>query len=182
MEYERLIERFKECNTQYDLTNDNIFLMEHACIISLMEEDGAGIRPYEIIADFAKNNGINKVYDIGCAYGHQSEVFLNNNLDYVGIETTMSGQFWNNDKFSYIKKEYPFEIKAGSDEIAISVLCLTWNCYLYEGEKTLDEQLEALYRDFHHCILYAPKEMVSYISKYFKNVTEIGRSLYYFSK
>lgn len=182
MKYQRLYERSKYCLDKYFETNEVHYAMEEDCISHLFECEG--LQTYEKIANFAKSKGLNKVYDIGCACGHQSEVFLLSGLDYVGIEASPITNFWNADKFTYIKGYYPFEIKADSNDLAVSVLCLTWNCYLYEKEKTLQEQCEAqceaLQRDFKQCLLYMPKERVEFVSKYFKGYEQIDKNLYYF--
>jgi hypothetical protein len=97
----------------------------------------------------------------------------------VGIDDD-NHNFWNNDKFEFIIGNYPCAIPTKENDLGVSVLCLTWNCYLYEDD-TLTKQCEALQRDFEHCLLYIAEDKVEFISKYFKNVKEIGCNLYYFS-
>lgn len=177
MKYQRLLNRHKECLDLYEQTNDTRYLMEVDCIEHFFGV--SGLERYEAIMNFARNNNITRVFDIGCAYGHQSEVFLENSIDYVGIEAC-SDNFWNKDKFKYIQKEYPFKIDSKASDLAVSVLCLTWNCYLYEGEKTLTEQCEALQRDFKHCLLYLANDKIEFVLKYFKNHKKIDEDLYYF--
>ena len=179
IKYQNLYERAKYCMDKYFETKDIKYAMEEDCISHMFECEG--LKTYEKIANFAKENGFSKVFDIGCAIGHQSEVFLQSGLDYVGIEEAPVSEFWNADKFTYISKKYPFKIIAEPNkDLAVSVLCLTWNCYLYEKEKTLQEQCEALQRDFKHCLLYMPKEAVSFVSKYYKGCKNIEGHLYYF--
>ncbi|WP_279146366.1 MULTISPECIES: hypothetical protein [Clostridium] len=178
MRYPRLYTRSKKCIDLYKKTNDVKYAMEGDCIDSLYECEGFEI--YEKILKFAKDNNFKKIYDIGCAYGHQSEVFLNSAVDYVGIEACKFG-YWNSDKYHYINQEYPFKINAADNELAVSVLCLTWNCYLYEEEKTLKEQCQALQRDFKHCLLYIVKDKINYMKKYYKNSKIIEKGLIYFS-
>lgn len=178
MKYQRLYERGKYCLEKFFETNEKRYAMEEDCISHLFECEG--FQTYEAIADFAKEKGFNKVYDIGCAYGHQSEVFLQKEVGYVGIEEYPISDFWNADKFQYIEERYPLKIDAEVNDLAISVLCLTWNCYLYEKEKTLQEQCEALQRDFKQCLLYMAKDKVEFVSKYYKNYKEIGDGLFYF--
>ena len=90
-------------------------------------------KTYEVFAKIAKEKGFSRVFDIGTAFGLQSEVFLNEGIDYVGINDG-NLNFWNKDKFKYIVGEYPFKIEAKETDLAVSSLCLTWNCYLHEGE------------------------------------------------
>jgi hypothetical protein len=176
--YQRLADRAKECLELYRRTLDIKYLMEEYCIAHLFECQG--IDTYEQIASFCKERGIQRVVDIGCAYGHQSEVFLNEGIQYLGVDED-NGIFWNLDKFQYIVNRYPCELPIQKGDLGVSVLCLTWNCYLYEGEKTLKEQCEALQRDFEHCLLYMVPERVNFVHRYFKKVEEIGENLYYFS-
>lgn len=138
-------------------------------------------KTYKTILDVAKEKGANRIFDIGCAYGHQSEVFINSNIDYVGINDS-DEEFWNNDKYEYIVGKYPFKLNTNKNDIAVSVLCLTWNCYLIEGEKTLYEQLEQLSNDFDKIILYLPKDKIEYVLKYFPKYEHITDNIYYFEK
>lgn len=163
----------KEEDTQYHL-----IMMEEDCIAHFF--GAGGIEHYGAIASFCKENGVEKVIDIGCAYGHQSECFLEEGIDYVGVNTHDS-QFWNADQFQYITAHYPCELPAQKGDLAVSVLALTWNCYLYDKEKTLRQQCEALQRDFEHCLLYLTEEGKNALSKYFRVVQKIDRNLYYFS-
>ena len=73
--YQRLNERMNYCFNQYDLTEDYKFISEGDTIEHLLlleSEDNF----YQFASTFAKEKNINKVYDIGCAYCHQSEFFL----------------------------------------------------------------------------------------------------------
>lgn len=135
---------------------------------------------YEKIALFVKQIGAKRVIDIGCAFGHQSEVFLNEGIHYIGVDEHQI-PFWNAQKFDYIVGNYPCPLPVSDGDITVSVFCLTWNCYLHEREKTLKEQCEALQRDFQHCLLYLEKDKVEYVSRYFRNTERIDNKLYYFS-
>lgn len=152
--------------------------MEMDCIDHFFECEG--FRTYGQIALFCKENGIKRAIDIGCAYGHQSECFLIHGVDYVGVNESKLN-FWNQDTFKYVAGHYPCLLPTKSNDLAVSVLCLTWNCYLREGEKTLREQVEALQRDFSHCLLYITEDAKDFVSQYFKKVVKLGRNLYYFS-
>lgn len=171
--YERLLKRRQE------IKNDNNKDEESYCIDHFFECETA--KTYESILDVAKNKGYNRVFDIGCAYGHQSEVFFNSEIDYVGIDEYQV-DFWNIDKYKYIKGKYPFKISTRDKDIAISVLCLTWNCYLYEKEKTLKDQLEQLSNDFQSAILYLAKDKVDFVKEYFPMAEKIDENLFYFAK
>ena len=134
---------------------------------------------YQRISDFCLEKGFTRVIDIGCAYAHQNEIFKNDGVDYIGVDLDKLN-FWNKDKFNFIVNRYPFEFRSSSTDLAISILCLTWNCYLDEGEKTLKEQCEALSRDFNNVIIYATKEAIKYVSAYFNEYEIIGKGLAFF--
>lgn len=136
-------------------------------------------KTYETFAKVAKEKGFNRVFDIGTAFGLQSEVFLNEGIDYVGINDG-NLDFWNKDKFEYIVGEYPFKIEAKETDLAVSSLCLTWNCYLYEGEKTLSKQCNALSRDFDACLLYMQISNLDFVAKYFRGYEIIDKNIVYF--
>lgn len=170
--------RGEECFELYMRTKNMEYAMEEDCVTHFYE--CKGFETYEKILEFAKQNHFEKVYDVGCAYGHQSEIFLDSGVEYVGVNESEI-DYWNKDRFKYISNHYPFEIQAGIKDLAVSVLCLTWNCYLYENEKTLQEQCEALQRDFRHCLLYMSKDKIDFVKKYFKNCEVIEGNLVYFS-
>lgn len=176
--YQRLEDRIKELSDLYSKDKNVKHLMEDDCICHFLSYEGA--KTYETIAAFAKEHNIQRVVDIGCAYGHQSETFLQEGIHYIGVSDHQA-IFWNKDKFPYFVSAYPCELPVQSGDLAISVLCLTWNCYLYEGEKTLIEQCEALQRDFDHCLLYIQLDRLEFISRYFKKTKQVKGNLYYFS-
>lgn len=184
MKYQRLIDRRDELLTKgkklYLEGKDTIeYDMEIDCIDHFFE--AGGLKNYETIASFCKENNIDKVIDIGCAYAHQSECFLNSDIEYMGVNNH-SHKYWNSGQFQYITGNYPCELPVKSKDLAVSVLCLTWNCYLYEGEKTLIEQCKALKRDFDHCLLYVTNNGKEMMSRYFPTVKEVRGGFYYFSK
>ena len=111
-------------------------------------------------------------------------MFLNNNIKYIGINDYYL-DFWNYNKYDYIVREYPFEYESkyfevNYSDLPISVLCLTWNCYLYNGEETLRKQIEALSRDFRHCLLYMSKDKLDFVKQYYYGCKRLGESLMYF--
>lgn len=136
---------------------------------------------YGEIAKIAKQNQVNNIYDIGCATAYQSEVFKQENINYVGIEGYFTGKgYWNDNIFKYIEKPYPFKIDASKNDIAISKLCIGWNCFKFE-DNTYLKQLEALSRDFKTVILYTTGEFIDIAHKYFKEITKCSenyKSLY----
>jgi hypothetical protein len=156
----------------------------------LMEMDSidhfgaGGFEVYSSISSFCKENSIERVVDIGCAHGHQSEIFLQEEIDYVGIDQG-SQTFWNAENFTFISNSYPCELPLKKGDLGVSVLCLTWNCYLFEGETTLRKQCEALERDFDHCLLYMQADRIDFVCNYFKKVIKLQcqyGNLIYFSK
>lgn len=176
-DYTVLNDRIKELHDLYDESRDSIYLMEDDTLMHLFGCDG--LRRYEKIASFCMNNDIQGVVDIGCAYGHQSEVFNQVNIEYLGVNDSKSS-FWNEKNIPYVANCYPCQIPTKRGDLAISILCLTWNCYLYEGDKTLHEQCAALKRDFDHCLLYIQPDKKEIISDYFKHVEDLGEGFYYF--
>lgn len=178
MKYERLEQRRKELNKLFDKTNNTNCLIEMDCIDHFFECES--YKTYGKILEFAEAKKIKRVFDIGCAYGHQSEVFINSKVDYVGINEGKC-DYWNEDRYKYLSTHYPFKIEANTDDLAVSVLCLTWNCYLYEKDKTLQEQCEALQRDFKNCLLYMASDKIDFVKKYFKDYIVIDKNLVYFS-
>ena len=187
MNYERLIKRRKQLlglgNEYYKQKKDSReYDMELYSIDHFFECENYKI--YEHIAKHCKEFNIDRVIDIGCAYGHQSEVFLNNKINYVGVNDHYL-DFWNYNKYDYIVREYPFEYKGkyfevNYSDLPISVLCLTWNCYLYNGEETLRKQIEALTRDFRHCLLYLQKDKLDFVKQYFYAYRRLDDGLIYF--
>ena len=181
MSYKRLTDRFVECGHLYNKTDDIYYLMEENSLMHFFECETKDI--YENVIRAASNKGFKRVFDIGCAFGHQSEAFLNfGGLEYVGIDDSIpKGYAWNNKVYEYILGTYPFEMKTETTDIAVSVLCLGWNCYLYEGDETLKAQIEALARDFGSAILYIPKGIVDFILSYYSFAEKIGDGLYFFT-
>lgn len=177
-DYSRLVKRYEEISLLYRETLNDEYLIEDHCIAHLFECEG--LKNYETIALFCEEHDIKRVVDIGCAYGHQSEVFLQTNIDYIGVNDTQL-DFWNKEHFQYVTGAYPCELPLKKGDLGISVLCLTWNCYLYEKEKTLINQCEALQKDFEHCLIYVQPDHLKVISKYFKNIHHIKGNFYYFS-
>ena len=79
-----------------------------------------GLDRYEEIALFCKKNNIKRVVDIGCAVGHQSECFLENDIDYMGVNEAKLN-FWNKGKYTYIVGNYPCSLPTKTKDLAISV-------------------------------------------------------------
>lgn len=132
---------------------------------------------YGKVLDIVKESGGTKVYDIGCATGYQSEVFMQAGMDYVGIEGYFTNtEFWNEDIFKYIRKAYPFKIDTKNTDVAISKLCIGWGCFCFE-EDTYSKQLKALARDFNTVILYTTEEFINLAKDYF-NVEKKDNNLY----
>jgi hypothetical protein len=176
LDFNRLSTRRKELIElgRNDRWNDG-YLEELDCMSHFFE--AGSLENYHEVVSFCRENGIERIIDIGCAYGHQSEIFLQYELQYVGVTDHLS-PFWNEDTFEYVVGHYPCKLPTKQGDLAVSFLCLTWNCYLIEGEKTLIEQCEALKRDFEHCVLNANP---SILGRYFSKIEEISKGLYYFS-
>jgi hypothetical protein len=174
--YQRLVDRRKKCINLYKKTYEDKYLREDDSIVHFL--GAGGIEHYEFIVDFCNKNNFTCVYDIGAAYGHQSEVFFKNDkhIEYIGIDDGIQGEFWNNEKYTYFENEYPCKLNPKDSDLAVSVLCLGWNCYLYEGNKTLNEQFKALSNDFKQALIYAPRKILPTVKKYFKEIEVISNS------
>lgn len=172
--YENLKDRYGVLFTSGSTLKED---MEMDSINHLFE---GGLDTYGLIISFllSMDLRIGKIYDIGCAYGHQSELFLLNALEYVGVNDYQL-TFYNKDKFSYSVQEYPFTIEATASDVLISVLCLTWNIYLRDKNTTLRKQLKQCSEDFRHCILYLQEDKLPIVKKYFEKVVKIEKNLYY---
>ena len=129
------------------------------------------IPQYEQMISFAIEKGFKAVCDIGCAYGHQSEL-CRDRIKYIGIDDG-SQDFYNlYESFTrYIREHYPCRLFAVDKEttMAISVLALGWNCYKYSDDE-YDKQFKALSEDFGASLLYVPIEQGEILKKYFKHV------------
>lgn len=178
IDYTALGNRQREISDKYDKDQQIEYLVEDDCLMHFF--GAGGVENYESIANFCIENNIEAIVDIGCAYGHQKEIFDQANIHYTGINDNKM-DFWKNDGDNYLVGTYPCDVFVERDTLAVSVLCLTWNVYLYEKEKTLQEQCEALQRDFKHCLLYTTDEGMACVSKYFKETEKVGQGLYYFS-
>ena len=174
-----LLAKYKELSSKNEDNKYKKYLIEDDCIGHFFECEG--YKTYEDIAKFCKEKGFKRAFDIGCAYGHQSECFIDTDVEYIGIEQTMWGDFWNSDRYNYINGTYPFSIDTLDKDIAVSVLCLTWNCYLSNGEETLKAQLEQLSKDFKHCLLYLAEDKIPKVLEYYKFHSKVKDKLYYFS-
>lgn len=138
-----------------------------------------GIENYTFVRDFCLRKKIKKIFDIGCAYGHQSACFEDTEIEYVGVDEYLNS-FYNSDKYNYIHDHFPCELPSGSGDLAVSILCLTWNCYAYDGERTIEEQCRSLANQFEHALLYVYPEGVKAMKKYFSNVEPLEGNFYYF--
>lgn len=123
---------------------------------------------YEKMISFAVEKGFKYVCDIGCAYGHQSEL-CRDRIKYIGIDDGGT-DFYNlrEDFTRYMSLHYPCNLLAIDKEstMAISVLALGWECYKY-SEDEFDKQFKALNKDFKASLLYVPIERRRNLKKIF---------------
>lgn len=150
-------------------------LRELDCIDHLLECES--LRLYNKMIEFAIDKDFKYICDIGCAYGHQSEL-CRNRINYIGINEHKLNFYNFNENFTqYIAKRYPCSLSEDDREntIAISILCLGWNCYNY-NENNFDRQFKALSKDFKASLLYVPIEDKKVLKKYFKNVIAIEQN------
>ena len=130
-----------EFGTNVDQLMDQQYVLEE-----IWPYEGSGPSFYEEVALFCFRNKIKDVTDIGCCYGFQSEFFVNRSrkpIQYTGVETTnFLGYFYKEDKHSYIHAKYPCDLPHG--KLAVSHLCVGFECSGEEVYKTLAEQFEYL--------------------------------------
>lgn len=177
--YERLDKRLTELSWEVPgLSRDQETLrfMEGDSIMHFL--GAGGIENYEQVVAFCQERNIHRVFDIGAAYGHQSECFLDTDIEYVGVDDAALDR-WNSDKYQYIQGVYPCPLPVETDDLAVSVLCLTWRCYLQEGEKTLHQQCEALAKDFSHALLYVMDSAIDTLKNYFSSVEKLPGGFVY---
>ena len=124
---------------------------------------------YDFMIDFAIKKGYDTVVDIGCAYGHQSEL-CKDRIKYIGIDEDCV-DFYREKEFHYLIGKYPFkipQIKYFNDSLAISNLAIGWKCYV--NEKEFKKQCEAISKDFKAALLYIPRDREKILHKCFKNI------------
>lgn len=127
---------------------------------------------YDFMIDFAIKMGFERVVDIGCAYGFQSEL-CKNRIKYYGFNTHKL-KFYkdslSSNPIGYCDEEYPCYIPFDlyKNDLAISNLALGWHCY--QNEKDFEETCKALGKDFKASLLYIPQDRKHILFKCFKNV------------
>ncbi|EQK39794.1 hypothetical protein C672_3613 [[Clostridium] bifermentans ATCC 638] len=168
-----LEKRLIELSELYRKTKNEEYMIQEYCLSHFFEISKEN---YIKVLEYCIANNIKGIVDIGCAKGFQSELFLNNNIDYIGVEES-SNYFWNDDKFKYIKAKYPISLKEHKNYLAVSILCISWNCYLYNGMKDLHLQFKQL-TEFDKCLIYGQKEHMEIAKYYFKEVNNICGSFY----
>lgn len=118
---------------------NHYILMEMDCLEHVISLDDF----YDYCAYYMKKKGINQVVDIGCAFGHQAEVFLQEGLAYTGIEICRYKKMYKKGECSYIFDSYPCKIPEESGRFAVSNMCFEYFINDYK----------ALARDFDEVIL-----------------------------
>ena len=83
---------------------------------------------YDLTAEIAEELGVDHVYDIGCAYGHQSVIYEAAGIRYTGIDMYDFENPFPDNGADYIIRKYPFSIQREDDDLrmAVSHLCLGW--------------------------------------------------------
>lgn len=133
---ERLEYRRKELETEDSDAAD----MEMYCIDEVMADIYDGRKPetperyegilnwYDLTAEIAEELGVDHVYDMGCAYGHQSVIYEAAGIRYTGIDMYDFENPFPDNGADYIIRKYPFSIPREDDDLrmAVSHLCLGW--------------------------------------------------------
>jgi len=145
-------------------------LKELDCLDHVLE---CSLKNYDFMINFAIEKGFDEVVDIGCAYGHQSEL-CEGRIKYIGIDREYVN-FYKPSKCFCLIEGYPNNNNSFNhrftDSLAISNLCVGWNCYVDEKEAL--EQFKALKKDFKASLLQLPKEREKLLKKVFGNVEKI---------
>ncbi len=141
------------------------------CLMELNSLDHVlecSLKNYDFMIDFAIKKGFKRVVDIGCAYGHQSEL-CKDRIKYIGIDEDNVDFYKETLNRGYIVGKYPCYIPTYYyNSLAISNLAIGWNCYV--DEKEFDKQCKALKKDFVASLLYLPKEREEILKKNFKQI------------
>ncbi len=131
------------------------------------------LKNYDFMIDFAVKKDFHEVVDIGCAYGHQTEL-CRGRINYIGVDRELVN-FYIPYECYCLPEGYPTDKTLSHNQfktsLAISNLCIGWNCYV--DEKEAKKQFKALKRDFKASLLYLPKDRENILKKVFKNVEKV---------
>lgn len=108
-------------------------MAELDCLAHYYEADGKS--DYSMIANICRSLRFSGIVDIGCAYGFQSDLFLENDLYYHGIDDWCT-RFWNDGEkgISYQTEKYPCKVKTDiTNLLAVSRLCVGYSMMDYES-------------------------------------------------
>lgn len=115
---------------------------------------------YAKYAQFALNENIDTIYDIGCAYGIERIPIDYYGLNYIGIDYDKYARHYGKLKGHYIAGKYPFPIKTKKPSFAVSSLCIGF------FDLTNDRTFNQLSEDF--TFLGLSIDEIPIIFKYFK--------------
>lgn len=113
----------------------------------------------------AVRNGFDTVIDIGCAAGHQAELFRGSTVRYVGIESC-PGHFWRPDEITYFTQKYPCSIPNKIMDrrvLGVSRLCV--------GYLTID--YESIAQQFNSFLLSGPPDACIALSGLYETAVSI---------
>lgn len=193
----------KEVNDLLSKYNGNISMMYpllkdrlvdyHETEIAFAPEFMFFEKEYLLIKKHMIENGFNgDIIDIGCQFGYQSEIFLDNK-SYLGIDV-LEYRFFNTDKsnVSYILRSFPralnFSLK---DKIVISNMSLGYfNQFIDEDEEKALDIIEDKLKDCSILYISTTPELLNRLSKHFKTAVPLNLKevlgerfdLYFFKK
>lgn len=161
---ERLEYRRKELETEDSDAAD----MEMYCIDEVMADIYDGRKPetperyegilnwYDLTAEIAEELGVDHVYDIGCAYGHQSVIYETAGIRYTGIDMYDFDNPFPDNGADYIIRKYPFSIprEDGDLRMAVSHLCLGW--FSSREPEIQEHELRQIAADFDYYMCQIP--------------------------
>lgn len=151
---------------------------------SLTSLIGEGLGKYLTVLEYCVENGITDIVDIGIAHGFQSDIFINNNISYTGIELNVDEYLRNykNGRANYIKGFYPNieeELNINKDTtLGVAILSLGWGVYVRDDKELIYKQFKRLSEDFKHSLVYIDETILPIIEPIFDKVVKLKWNFY----
>lgn len=151
---------------------------------SLTSLIGEGLGNYLTVLEYCVENGITDIVDIGIAHGFQSDIFINNNISYTGIELNVDEYLRNykNGRANYIKGFYPNieeELNINKDTtLGVAILSLGWGVYVRDDKELIYKQFKRLSEDFKHSLVYIDETILPIIEPIFDKVVKLKWNFY----
>lgn len=169
MKLDKIHTRYNELSKMYKIGEQKILEEKYAIEVQMECES---YKDYFFAGKIAKSLGLERIVDIGCAYGHQSEVIVQQGLNYLGVNKHVLN-FYKPDNAEFLIGHYPLPLPLREKDLGVSFLSLFWNCYLYE-EDTLKKQIEAVSKDFNYFLTDVPADKFELVSSAFTCFERFG--------